>query len=364
MDGHDVTKRKRVTRIEEELEPGEQETELPPVDLADDPLDDVLAELADQVASFTVFRLPAIGQPGKRTFCASYRADDLAGQGIMEFVAERWGGGRYLISPRGDGGAILRNQSFEIDRSVKPKVEPSEPARDTTKSELVELVREVIRDSRASGNGGGAGTPAEITAAIIQSAASQAAAMMAMLQPIIQQMTANAQPQSMKDFIPLMASALEIGAEARGSGGGDGPAAYLPLVEKFANILDTATRRGTVPGERRPVQPPPKQPETVQVSTNVNEPGWIKGLRPYLPGVLAAATADVPPEMVLDELERTAPRLLDWLAGRDPETWPGEVAAFIPELVPHKAWITRLLDALHEDDEAEELPGVEGGAAN
>lgn len=354
-----MPKRKRITTVEE-LEP---ETPVAVVDAEPqetDEIEEAFWELADTASSFTVFRLPEIGQQGRRKFCATARVEDLSGQSIMEFVAERWGGGRYLISPRGERGSILKNQTIEIDKGVKMKADAPEPARDTSKSEMIELVREVLRER---GNGG-ASNPAEMTAAIIASAGQQAAAMMGMIQPLIAQMAENTKPQTppWEMLTPMLTAALEIGAEARKGGDGDGPGSYLPLVEKFASILDRATARGQVPGERKAINPPTKAAEPVPPS-NPNEPGWVKGLRPYLPYVLQQAKDQVPPGFFLGELEQRAPRIVDWLAGRDPETWPAELVTYAPELTPYVAWIKELLEAIAEPDEDEE-PGTEGGAVN
>lgn len=350
-----MTKRKRKITTVEEVEPEDELEPVIPDDLDDDPLEEKLREIVGSASSFTVFRLPAIGQPGKRTFCATYQADDLGEQGLSEFVAERWGGGRFLIAPRGNSGAILKNQVVEIDKSVKPKVDV-EPARDGGKSELVDLLREVIRDSRS---GGGGQSMSEIQAEIIRGATTQAAAMAAMMQPIFAQMAEMMKPEKTpwETLTPMLTAALEIGAEARGGGNGEGgPASYLPLIEKFAGILDRAQRAGHVPGEPpAKINPPPKKEETPFVVTP-NEPGWVKGLRPYLPFVLAQAKDDVPPEFLLGELEARAPRIVDWLAERDPETWPGELAAFVPELQPYTVWVKRFLEALQAGEDEDELP--------
>lgn len=356
-------RKRKVTTVEELPDEEARPVEVSPLDYGaeSDPLEDAFEEIVGGASSFTVFRLPAVGQQGRRTFCATYRADDLAGQGILEFVAERWGGGRYLISPRGDGGSILKNQTVEIDRSVKAKADLPEPARDTSKSEMIELVREVLRE-----RGAGGGNSPDITAAMIQSAGATAAAMMGMMQPLIAQMAANAKPERppWEMLTPMLTAALELGAEARGGGGGDGPASYLPLIEKFAGMLEKAQSHGVVPGEPKPAAQISKKAEAPPMAAHPSEPGWVRGLRPYLPYVLEKAKADVPPEFFVGELEQTAPRIVDWLATRDPETWPGELAGFVPELQPFTGWVKRLLEAIGEDDEqtqGDEQGGTESG---
>lgn len=314
--------------------------------LPPDPLTEVLDEF-DSIAKFQLYRMPG------RRYLYSGPVDELGGS-LYQFTAENYGGGKYMVQFREESGQIRKSKRFEIDPAVRAKTGGmAGPAANGggEKSELVELLREVLRERQPAPSL----DVSQIMGPMIQASTEMARALMENMKP---------QPQPAPPWeliVPLVQGAMELGAEVKkGDGEGGG---YLPLVERFAGMIEKAmTRRAAgspapnARGEEKPGSipaPGSQPPQTFIQAAGVNEPGWVKGLRPYLPQILNWAKDDVPPEMVIDALDSAAPAMLQWLASRDVETWPGELASFVPELVPHTAWVKKFLLALGDDEEPE-----------
>lgn len=314
----------------------------------------VLDELGDQISKVAVYRMT---ENHKQAWVGTIPADEFA----LDYVARRWGGGRYVARCNGPDGAFVKGVTFYIDESIRPerKDEPSAFGTDPLTKLLLDRV--LAAPAAAAGN------PMDLVASLAAASATQAQAMMTAMTPLLAKITelASGGGRGGDGNAADILQAVELGIGLGGKDEGYMPVIKevgVPLVRALERMMaDRGSGRHRVAVERgaADVAAPNVEPPAPA------GPAWVDVVRPYVAKLLQFAERGDEPNLWAAVLDTQYPKFARWLdtAVVHPD-FEAQLYGHFPELGPHRDWIHAfLVEFGPETDEAGELPITgEGGA--
>jgi len=354
-------KKTKRTIIEEELPEGGEVPEFGEVDEGALPsnIDQVIDALEDQVEKVTIYRrLPG----SKQAYLTIVPIDEFAAEGIQEYVARYYGGGRYLARLQDSTGKFIKGYTFWIDETVRPEAKapagaavPGSPTGNAVTDGLLAKVLE----KAVTGNGGG--DMASMMQAIATIAAGQASAMMTAMTPLLAKITELASGGGQGGNLKDLVAAIELGSSL----GGDKDEGYIPVIREVGVPLVRALEqymaslKGGAPSPVRSINPAvAKLPPTpgapaapAPVAAAPAGPPWVAVLAPHIPRLVDFAVHGGDPGMVAGIVYNTNPPLARWLEDAvEAAEFPAVLLQHFPALAPHAEWVDALLDEFREDE--------------
>lgn len=308
------------------------------VDQLPDDVQQVFDQLGDDVTKVMLYRR---GREGKQSYVGTVDADEFD----LDFIAQTYGGGRYLARLVGNEG-ILKGLTFYIDDAVKPK-----PHReDGANAEVARLIERLIDKMDTPRQ-----DPMQIAASLGAVAATQMQTMMQMILPLLSNKGGGGAPAN--DIL----EAVQLGISLGGKDEGYMPVIReigIPLVKSLQSIAGKGQHTALSTRSEVPQQPQqPQQPPTTQ-------PPWVAMVAPYVAKLIEFAQRGDDPGLWAAVLDAQYPRFAKWLESAVlDESFKEQLYQFFPALKPFDAWVVKLLDEfMPEPPTAEEVePETEGG---
>lgn len=325
---------RRRTQLEPEPEPTPEILGTP------DELEQAIAGLPQDSSVITLYRIP---DQGKARYVTKLTPEDFD----LEQIKRQFGGGRFRYTALQDGikvqhgtfeiegepvlGGARREEASPVSREVAALTEKLERLVDTLgarpQSDFQEKLLTILLEDRKSRGG----LDPELVAAILAAARGGG----------------GGEP-SQASQLTMLLDAIKQGMMLSG-GGGTHPLIYAiekltPSIEKTVNALTSQ------PGAKPAV---PEKPALVPQVSEAFRP-FIPLIRPYLAGLISAASVNSNPESWADIIEDTIPQkeqgaMRSWLSG---DTWFSDLCALDRRISLQAGWWNTLRGILLEPGEA------------
>lgn len=306
-------------------------------------VENVLAELGEDIAKVLIYRRPPKGD--RQAYVGTLDANEFS----LDSVARMWGGGRYLVRLKDETGRIVKGATFYIDDAIEPAPKAATPdGKSATGNPLLDtILAKLIENSL-----GGGGKSQDLG----QVAVGMSTAMITAMAPLLAKITelSSGRGSSATEMLQL----IEFGAERFGERdtgfAGVVREVGLPLVNTLERALGGAAGARRLPAapEGGPPVSPPVAPAAPAPAPNT--PPWVVAFRPYVATLVQFASRNDPPGMWAAVLDVQMPRVARFLAEQvvHPE-FTEQLLTYFPQLVPYRAWVEQFLDEFMPEEPGE-----------